>query len=375
MIKKIVSAILVIITLTTTMVGCNKYPAKRSTFKERRVVMTLSLDGEEYKIRYELYRALFLNYKSLVDGGDDSVWSSDNSDEYVDKINEVIIGKASEIYSVFHLAEKIGIDPYSKDIKKQIQEYIRISVEGNGADVIGYGGDYDAYLDSLKQNNMNYAVQELMFRYEITLNLINEYFKGYEDKSLGHIAGEYDYSKEDVKNYYYSDGCVRVLHAYVDELYGASAKDRMEQIRAGMLKCSSELDIALYIINNTTVTAEDLIYTTADADGKVVRKANGVILGENTLGADYALYKDTAFQLEVGQTSDVFAINDGITTYYVLYKLEKTDEYFEDCYYDIASAYLDNIISEKLMEIADDLAESAEYTKKYSKIDHTDISM
>lgn len=366
MIKRIVSVILLIITISSAMVGCNKYPAKRSTFKERRVVMTLNLDGEKYKIKYELYRALFLNYKSQVDGGDDSVWSSANKDEYVSKINKIIISKASEIYSVFHLAEQIGIDPYSKDIKKQIQEYVKISVEGNGADVIGYGGDYDAYLDALKENNLNYAVQELMFRYEITLNLINEYFKGYEEKSLGHISGEYNYSEEDVKNYYYSDSCVRVLHAYIDESYGASAKDRMESIKEGMLQCSSELDIALYIINNTTVTAEDLI---------VNRKVSGVMVGENTLGSDYELYKTTAFNLEVGNASDVFAINDGITTYYVLYKLDKTEEHFNNCYDDIASAYLDNIISGKLMAIANDLAESAEYTKKYSKIDHSDISM
>ena len=364
--KRIISAILLVAILLTALVSCAKYPAKRSTWEEKRVVITLNLDGEKYKVKYELYRALFLNYKSQVDGGDSSVWSSGSKDWYIDRINEIIIQKASEIYAVFHLAEEVGIDPYSSDVDKKIKEYIEVSVDGNDSDIAGFDGDYEKYLEALKENNLNYSLQELLFRYEITLGLINEYYKGYEDKALGHIAGDFSYSRDDVRNYYYSDSSVRILHAYLDSGYGSNARERIEYVRTGMLNKSNALEIALYIINNTAVTASDLI---------INKKVSGVMVGNYALSDAYGIYKDTAFALEVGQTSEVIEINDGVTTYYVLYKLEKTEEHFNDCYEDIASAYLDNKIGERLASIASNLAGSAEYTKKYSKITHSEISM
>lgn len=364
--KRIISAVLLVAMLSCALMSCNKYPPKRSTREERRVVMTLSLDGEEYEIKYELYRALFLNYKSQVDGGNAGVWSSDQKNEYINKINTIIAKKAAEIYSVFHLAGKLGIDPYSKDVDKQIDEYIRISVEGNEADVIGFGGDYDAYLDALKQNNLNYSLQVLLFRYDITMNLINEYYKGYEDEALGHIPGDFSYTKDDVRGYYFSDSSSRILHAYLDEGYGANSRERIEYVREGMLSKTTDTEVALYIINNTAVTATDLI---------INKKVSGVMVGNYTLGEVYSVYKDTAFAIEVGEVSEVIEINDGVTTYYVLYKLPKTEEHFADCYDDIASSYLDNKISELLADISSRLAGNVEYTKKYSKITHSEISM
>ena len=364
--KKIISALLLIVMLSCALVSCNKYPAKKSTRQERQVVMTLTLEGEKYEVKYELYRALFLNFKNEIDGGDQSVWTSASKDEYISRINKIIADKASEIYSVFHLAGKIGIDPYSKEVENQIQEYIRVSVEGNEADIIGFGGDYNAYLNALKENNLNYSLQVLLYRYDITMTLINEYYKGYDDRALGHIPGDFTYTAEDVRNYYFSDSSARVLHAYLDEGYGANSRERIEFVRNGMLGKTNEKDVALYIINNTAVTATDLI---------INKKVSGVMVGNHTLGDVYSAYKDIAFALEVGEVSDVFEINDGVTTYYVLYKLPKTEEHFSDCYDDIASSYLDNKISELLKSVADGLASSVQYTKKYSKINHSEISM
>ena len=152
--KRIISAVLLVVVLSLMLVSCNKYPPKKSTREERRVVMTLSLDGEKYEVKYELYRALFLNYKNQVDSGNHSVWASEQKNEYIDRINAIIARKAAEIYSVFHLAGKLGIDPYSKDVNEQIEEYVRISVEGNEADVMGFGGDYDAYLEYMETGSI-----------------------------------------------------------------------------------------------------------------------------------------------------------------------------------------------------------------------------
>ena len=234
-----------------------------------------------------------------------------------------------------------------------------------GETVVGYG-DYETYLEALKQLGFNYSVQELLFRYDITLNLIDEYYKGYEDTALGYISGDFSYTRDDVRNYYYSDNSARVLHAYLDEGYGSNARERIESVREGMLSKASDSEVALYIINSTAVTATDLI---------INKKVSGVMVGNHSLNDVYDVYKNTAFSLGEGEVSDVIEINDGTTTYYVLYKLPKTEEHFNSCYDDFASSYLDNEISRLLLDITSKLASSAEYTKKYSKINHSEISM
>ena len=180
--KKLLSLLIIIATLLS-LFGCGKkYPEVKSTAEEDRVVITLEADNKKYEIKYELYRALFWANKKSVDKGDDSVWQSDKANEYIEKIDEIIIEKASEIYSVLHLAEKLGINPYSKDVEDRIYEQICIAVEG-GYGIAGFGGDYDAYLADLAKIGINYSVQDLLFRYSIATEKINEYYIGVEDEA------------------------------------------------------------------------------------------------------------------------------------------------------------------------------------------------
>ena len=53
------------------------YPPVESTKEEMKTVMTLSFDAEEYDIPYERYRAFFLQYKSVIDGGDEEVQAAE----------------------------------------------------------------------------------------------------------------------------------------------------------------------------------------------------------------------------------------------------------------------------------------------------------
>ena len=108
--KKIIS-LLIIISALLSLVSCGaKYPPVESTQQEATVLFTLTADGVSYDVKYELYRALFLAHKGEVDGGDESVWSGELRDEYVEKINEIIIPKIADIYATIRLAEKIGVN-------------------------------------------------------------------------------------------------------------------------------------------------------------------------------------------------------------------------------------------------------------------------
>ena len=73
----------IIASISLSLVSCGeKYEPVESTAEEKRTVMTISYDGEKYKVPYELYRAFFLQLKPVVDGGNADVWTGENKDEY-----------------------------------------------------------------------------------------------------------------------------------------------------------------------------------------------------------------------------------------------------------------------------------------------------
>lgn len=363
--KRLISLALILVLSLGLLVGCkSKYPAQKSTKEEARVVMTLYFDGEEYDVKYELYRALFIANKSAVDGGDDSVWTGSKKDEYVNKINKLIIDGASEIYSAMHLADKLGFDLYSKETNEEVEEFVRIAVEGNEADIIGYGGDYDAYLADLAKSGLNYSVQDLLFRYSIALEKINEYYIGTEDEALGALEGDYKFSKNDVRDFYFGSESVRILHAYMQADVMVDSYERMQTLQENISTLSPK-DAALYIIQNTSATPTDLI---------INKEVSGIVFGDYTTDDVYADYREAAFSLSAGEVSEIIEINDGVRGYYVIYKLDKDESHFELCYEDIKLAYLDNVISRELIKISDGLTSGAKMTKKYGEIVHSEIS-
>ena len=119
--RRFLAVILLLTICITTLSGCkkNKYKPVESSEEEARVVLSLSLGGNTYNVRYELYRTLFLTYKSEFDGGDHTVWSGDKKEEYIERINERIVSEAAEIFAVFELCARLGIDCYTDDIEDE----------------------------------------------------------------------------------------------------------------------------------------------------------------------------------------------------------------------------------------------------------------
>lgn len=365
--KKFIFPIIIILSILCLGSCGEKYKPVKSTKEEARVVATLTLDGEKYEIKYELYRALFLNCKELVDGGDASVWSGDKSSEYVDKINEMIFERAAEIYSVLHLGGELGIDPYSKEINEAVTEYVRIGVEGNGADIEGHRS-YDEYLESLKAKGMNYSVHDLLYRYSIVLEKIEEYYKGTSDQALGQLPGEFEIKRENVKAYYDSDECVRIFH-----LYYADGQNPYEMsiYKAGLENATDYLDAALYIINNMPhIVYSDLIL---DSPKNAIA---GIMLGKYTLDERiYSEYISTAFYLSAGEVSDIITVTDGGKTHYIIYKLAKDNTHFDNSYEAIKNSYIDNEIGKRIDTYKAGLQSSVSLTSKYGEITHGSISM
>ncbi len=365
---KKICLIFTVILLFASLVSCSdNYEPVESTAEEKTTVMTLFCEENTYEVKYELYRALFLNLKNDVDGGDSTVWTGDKKEEYIEKIDALITERVSEIYSVFHIAKKIGIDLYSDEIDNIVKDYIKASVEGgviNSTEIKGFDGDYDKYLESLREMNLNYSVQDLLYRYSIALEKIQLYYAGNldsEEHLENAVAGEIKYTEEDIRKFYDSNECVRVIRGFFSsEIY---TKQKAQQFRDEISKLNSEREVAIYIINRTTSGATDIL--------------NGELIATNNLERRY--YRDVidaAFTLSAFETGPVYEISTGYEDgYIVIYRTIKSEEYYENCYDDIVRVYIDNEIGKIIDGTTDSLANSAEKNDYLNNLNRAEISM
>lgn len=368
--KKIALLLLAVIMLTAlTSCGGNEYEPVESTALESSTVMTLTIENEQYTVKYELYRALFLNVRDEIDGGDRSVWSGENKAEYVAKADKIIKDQIADIYSVFHIAGKIGIDVYSAEFDEIIEDYIELSVDGGYYDdyyVEGFDGDYDAYLKSLSEMNLNYATQDLLLRYEIASARIFDYYAGYSDGEYleDYIEGALKFTKEDVEAFYNNgEECIRVIRAYLPKEYFTA--ERAEQIQDTI--CEKKIygveEVTRYVIGLSTTATSDV--------------EKGEIIGRHSLDSFYyGEMVDVAFSLAYFEVSEVIEISTGYSEgYTILYKINKTKDHFEECYESIKSVYIENEIGKILDTAADTLNSSAQSSSFLLSLDRSTISM
>lgn len=366
--KKIL-AIILIFSALLGLSSCAKYKPVKSTKEESKIVMKLYFGDEEYEVKYELYRALFLNYKSEVDGGNPEVWSGPEKQLYVNRINSLIIRDVSNIFAAFYICDKgIGYNVYSGKADKLVDSYIQESIEGS-ANSLGFTS-YDEYLSYLKSINHNYSTQDLLYRYYIALDKINEYYAGGTADSYtgeGEIAEAHlDTSVDKVRKFYYSADFKRVLYAYFDK--------RVEQEKLNsfysQIKSAAEA-------GNTEKIKELISTSSATAPTDAM---HGLFVPKYSYNNDMLEKLGTdIFNLSAGQLSSVITLSGGreasLNGLYIFYNTEKSEEDFERYYEQVRQAYINNFLGEFLGAHAGTMARSAKYTSEYSGINHANISM
>ena len=373
--KKTTSAILAMVMLLSVLLlaGCNGnfYEPVPSTQEEATTVMILKIGDKTYEVKYELYRALFLNFKSEVDGGDESVWSGADKDKYISEIEQIILDYATDIYATFYLAESVGINPYSDEIGREVNEYINASVEGgtvNGSTYEGYES-YEKYLEKLTELHLNYSVQSLLFRYSVVMDRLDEHYLGdYIDGEIneGDKGGALPLTEQLVRDFYNSDGCVRVIRTYVSESMSEDpnrpqyVRDAIAAVAAGGGEES---------VRNAMISYGALIPIHEMENGYIVGKYN---LDESFFGK----MVDAAFELEVGEVSEVVTVHDGLEYYhYIIYRAEKSDEHFDANYSSIAYIYLKNEVGKSLNDAAKTMTDAVVRTEFLKNLSHSEISM
>ena len=357
--KKLICLILALAAiLSLVSCGGSKYPPVASTDEESKVIMTYSLDSEKYEVKYELYRAIFLNFITEYDYKKDGFFESEEGKAAVEKINEYFYSYTLDIYSTLHLAKKIGYDPYGADADSSVAELIK-----NDVDNYHFNGDYDAYLASLTAINLNYSVQDLLLRYNLAYEKITDYYCGTDDldnPSLDMKPGAIEYTENDVRDFYFGDDSVRVSIIKISHDIPLA---EVKTIRDKLASKSTEEDALAYASTCTLIDPYDIFM--------------GAVIGKNT--SDYIFYGDVvneAFTLEIGETGAVHEISSNIDPiYWVLYRTEKSEDHFEECYEDIASAYLAERVGVIMGELCDSLEASREIKSFFEAINHAEIKM
>ena len=375
--KKIIYAFVILFSLLITSCGTS-YPAVESSAQESEVMFTLKYGNKEYDVKYELYRAFFLTYKSQVDGDDPSVWTGDRRDEYIAQINELIIPMIANIYATINLAERIGVNFSSKDVKNKVNDLIKLEVEGgvyNGETKLGYG-TYDKFLAALRAKNHNYSTCVLLFHYAIAQTKIAEYYIGTlndDNFTPDATVGKLEFTREDVKAFYDSDDCVRVLRAFIEYPQNVDPEhelDANEEVRQKAYEvynlirsASTTEDVSTIIISETSITIEE---------GNC-----GLILGKHTLDElNYKKITDAAFALAPGAVSEVLEVLTGDENgYHILYSAEKSNAHFDKYYSLVKDAYLNHVIGKMINDTALDLLADVEYTDEFENLAYDSISM
>lgn len=359
------SAVIFVVILTSlfSLFSCGeKYKPVKSTAEEKRTVIEISYDGKKYEVAYELYRAFFLELKSEIDGGNNAVWTGAEKIKYINAVDELIYQRLAEIYAVFHLCEKADIDVYSNEFDEKIQAHIEAAVDGGSVDgnsYVGFGGDYDKYLQSLKSMNLNYSVQTLLIRYQLAYEALFNYYVGssLEDLNPDSQAGAISFTKNDVKSFYLDESESRkVMVAFFDSAY--FTEELAQEKRDKIASKTTVGDVTYYIGSlNGTPTVE--------------------VIGTHTYDKFY--YSDftkAAFSLSVGQTSPLIQLNtDSFDGYVVLYRLAASEGDFEADYESVKTAYLYDRFGKTVENTANHIVGEFKPTDTLKELDRSKVSM
>ena len=348
---KKISILFLVLLLVFSLVGCKdtKYEPQTSTDEESRVMMRLRYNNSTYEVRYELYRAFYLNLRSDYPEGT-------LSDSDAEELEERVLRQIYLLYSTLAMCESLGYDVYDAETEEKIQDFITVSVEGGylGSTYIEGYGSYEEYLASLKELNMNYAVQTLIFRYSIAKTLIDEHYR-----SENGIYG--DVTREDVEDFYLSENTGRYLTLYLAKQN--FTYERAVEIAQTLRMQSDEDAVFSKMVNYSAMNLETL-------------RAGQIITPYNLDALTYATLTEVASTLNEGEISEPVALynsqNDG---YIILYKADKSADHLNENYDSIVEEYVNDQSGKMLSEIYESMQESVTFYPIYETLDRESIRM
>lgn len=364
---------LAIVMLVLPLAACSNSPVE-PTEEEARVVMKI----RDLEVTYDLFRYLFLTYKSEIDGGDNSVWTSPKANEYWRAAIDKIVPILCERYASFDLAIANGVDIYGESIDEAVQKYVDVAIDGNdtnvyanvardGNDALTYGyyritvasadnpyegyGSRKKYLRALDELYMTDNVSRLLFRQEVCDTLM---YYMLTDEETGTIPVD----NESVAKFLHGPNYINTL--WISLLFTSedgsdyeATKKKAEELYAVAKELpASEAGNESFrqlIINNTVYTAGDIYMYR----GEYLDRVN-----------------DEAFSLGVGETSELI---EDATGFYIIRRIPNDSDYITEHFDDLKPVYLSYAYYAEIEKIKEVLLENVSYTEFFHTLNGTNV--
>jgi len=339
-------ALFLTLALLLSAVGCGYSPIKSS---DEELATVLTLDGS-FDVPYELYRFYFLSELALAEK-DPATLNEQEKTAFFAEIQKKTLEEISGVYAVFKLAKEYDIDVESREFDKYVKEGVISAVEGDES-YLGYG-DYDTYLSEIGKAYMNDSVFRFLLRYR------------YAEQKLAALLRDTDVLKSDaesVLSYMNSDECVRVSWVYIPYAVLPGYTERRLTEMADEAK--SATDAAFLAMTHSVVPDA---YTDAELD-------TGFYIGKYQLDPYFEALTETAFSLELGETSSWIDSGDGK---YLVRRLPKDESYLSDDKNlpDFTEYYLLNSFYRCLSEEAARLSSTVAYASAYETLSFDTVKM
>ena len=301
---KIFAVIMVMLAVFPMLVSCKK--------RERAVVGTVN--GRE--VCYDELYFLVNSYK-------DSILESCNGDEALarQKLYELVMEDIVANCAILELCADYGLELDS--VKSEVEDQVALTITQE------FAYDEKAYRDSLKANNITEHYYEFVTGVDI---LYSKLPAKYEES--GKISVDEDNIIDFVKNNF-----IRVNRIVRINETDDMDEDNLAKMEEALALLNAGYSMTYLIEHNYTHDYKDV-------------SAKGYILTRGEMREDY---EAAAFALEVGEISGIIKSrcesnleNKYVDCYYIIERLDLSDEYIEDNFYELKTKYINAIIASDL---------------------------
>ena len=317
----IIAAVLVV-SLTAGLIIWNAVRVKpiKRTEEQAQVVGRVG----KYDVYYDEFSYLVGLHKANIEykyGNINWAGGSELANKCAEYVRDDVLEDIEEIYGIFTLCEKYGIDIDSKEINKEVNEQIKSIIETD------FGGKKKDYYTMLEAEGISDAYARLVCK----ANLLEEdlLYKLVEDGeqieySLRNIQDFIEFAKNE-------DEIMRTTHIYYPK--HLEYKDvNIEQTRAD----AEAVVLALRAISNKNERYEafnDYIGAAPLVAGYSMTNLDGVYFTYGMMGEDY---EGVSAALDDYGVSDVLETEDG---FYIIMRLPKEDAYIDKNAETLLSSY------------------------------------
>ena len=319
---KFLTALLALTIILTVFSSCGKKSVTdgaKATEEELRVVGTIG----GYEVCYDEYRYVVLSCRDILAAkhGED-IWKDEAvAATYEAELAEMVGKMITANYAVLSLCDEYGYKDALTDkdavksVNMQIEELLAAYAYSNGIQVetsekldgtIKYkyeSGGIDKVYKYFNEDLANSYLTERVVRLTLGVDLAFE-------KLIDILTIEKNvviYQEKDIEAYMMSDEFICTRHVFIQNDAGESIDNnrKIAETVLGMYKSGMSMDKLIGSKYNDDVTSSYYGYYF-------------------TKGEMDAAYEDAAFDLEVGQVSDIIATKDG---FYIIERCEKNTDY------------------------------------------------